>query len=241
MSPLIDARALSVPLRLQPLDLQVGAGECVALVGPNGAGKSTLLRALIGAVPAGGTCNLTAMPLRARPRLLAYLAQERDLVWPISVADCVALGWRANPAHRGLPAVAEHLSAVGLDGFADRPVTTLSGGEKAAVLLARTLAQDTPVILADEPAAALDPAQAMRCMALLRMRADAGCAVVATLHDLPLAARVATRLIVMADGRIRADGPVADVLSSPVIAEVFGIRMQNVTLPHGTEWVTCHV
>ncbi len=234
----LSLRGLQVPGRLGPCDLEIRAGEFVGLIGPNGAGKTTLLRAAQGMIAAGGSSSLTAVPVAARPRLAAYLAQERELVWPVTALDLVALGWRAHPDHRGegldeARALLEHL---GLAGFASRQITGLSGGEKARILLARALAQGAPLLIADEPCAALDPAQAIRTARLLAGEARAGHAVLATLHDLPLAASHCTRIIVLHQGRIRADGPPAEVLVPDLLAGVFGIEMEYRPGAKGAAW-----
>ena len=236
MSTLLRLENLSVDHRLAPVTLQVARGECIGLIGRNGSGKTTLLRAVIGAVPTRGLCDLHAVPVALRPRHVAYMAQARDLVWPISVADCVALGLGRRTAEA--PArVAAALRAVGLATFAARPVDRLSGGEKAAVLLARALVQDAPLLLADEPVAALDPAQAIRCLRLLRAKADAGGAVITSLHDLPSAAQFCTRLIVMEQGRILADGPPDVLFANGLVSDAFGIDLAPVAVGTGTRWI----
>lgn len=222
MTSALTLENLAVVRRLQATTLNVRSGECVGLIGRNGSGKTTLLRAIIGALPTSGHCSLHAVPIRQRPSHLAYLAQERNLVWPITAADCVALGSRSPHDPEGTAAI---LARVGLAGFETRPVTTLSGGEKAAVLLARTLLQKAPLLLADEPTAALDPAQAMRCMGIMRQEAEAGRAVVTSLHDLSLAARYCTRLVVMERGAVIADGRPDDLFATGVIAKSFGVQV----------------
>lgn len=239
MSALLTLRGLAVPGRLEPTDLAIRPGEFVGLIGPNGAGKTTLLRAAQGLIPATGASSLTALPVTARPRHAAYLAQERELVWPVAVGDLVALGWRAHPDHRGegLAEARAWLARLGLQGFARRQVPGLSGGEKARVLMARALAQGAPLLIADEPCAALDPAQAIRTARLMRAEAGAGRAVLATLHDLPLAARHCTRIVVIHRGRILADGPPAEVLREGLMAQVFGITFERRPGPGGDHWL----
>lgn len=211
---------------LAGVDLTVGPGECVGLIGPNGAGKSTLLRAALGLIRAGGASNLAALAPRARARAAAFLPQERAIAWPMTVAALVALGRLPHGGGTAADhaAVAAALERLGLGPLRDRRVTELSGGEQARALLARVLAQDAPLILADEPIAALDPAAQIAAMTVLADRARAGGAVVAALHDLGLAARHCTRLVLMDRGRIVADGPPAAVLTEGHLARVFGIR-----------------
>ncbi|WP_134726267.1 ABC transporter ATP-binding protein [Paracoccus luteus] len=227
MTALLTLRDVSVGRRLKPSSLSLSAGEFVGLIGPNGAGKTTLLRAGLGLMSAKGESSIARLPVSARPRHVAYLAQEREVVWPITVEDIVALGWRANPDHRGegLAEARALLDRLGLGAFARRHVPDLSGGERARVLLARALAQGAPLLIADEPCAALDPAQSIRTAKLLRARTDAGDAVLATLHDLPLAARYCTRVILLDQGEIRADGPPEAVLTPGLCREVFGITL----------------
>ena len=238
MSTLLSLRGLAVPPRLEPADLEIRPGEFVGLIGPNGAGKTTLLRAAQGMIAARGHSSLAVLPVGARPRAAAYLAQDRELVWPVTALDLVALGWRAHPDHRGegLEEAAALLERLDLTAFASRQIPGLSGGEKARVLLARALAQGAPLLIADEPCAALDPAQAIRTARLLAAEAQAGRAVLATLHDLPLAARYCTRLIVLHQGRIHADGPPEIILTPELLAQVFGIAMQAQPHPGGLRW-----
>lgn len=238
MSLLLEIKGLAVAGRLHPSALQIKAGEFVGLIGPNGAGKTTLLRAALGLIKAQGFSSITAHPIPVRPRHAAYLAQDRELVWPIPVEELIAMGWRAHPDHRGngKAEVQPLMDALGLAAFAARQVPQLSGGEKARVLLARALAQGAPLLVADEPCAALDPAQALRTAALLRAEADAGRAVLASLHDLPLAARYCTRLVVMQAGRICASDPPQVVIAGPILPQTFGISLRRFETATGPAW-----
>lgn len=214
---------------LEGISLRLRAGECLGLIGPNGAGKSSLIRAALGLDRATGASSLAAMIPPARARHAALLPQGRTVAWPVPVRDLVALGRLPHlargtalpPADRA--AVDAVLDRLGLTAFADRPATELSGGETARVLLARALAQDTPLVIADEPVAGLDPAQQIAVMRLLRDLAGAGRGVLVTCHDLGLAARFCTRIAVIHQGRIVADGPPAMVLTPALLAQVFGI------------------
>ena len=215
--------------------LSVNAGELVALVGPNGAGKTTLMRALAGLVPAQGTITFAGKPLgglsaRERARMVSYLPQGHVFHWPISVESIVMLGRTphadaftgATPDDRA--AVAQALAVTETQGFAERAVTTLSGGEKARVALARALATRAPVLLADEPTAALDPRHQLVVMELLRNAARNGNAILAIMHDLTLAARFADRVLVMNEGRVVAGGAPAEALAPELLASVFGVE-----------------
>ncbi len=214
--------------------LTVAAGELVGLVGPNGAGKTTLLRGALGLARATGS-SLAAMGPGDRARHVAFLPQAREIAWPVSVAALVALGRMAHPtdARRDAAAVAAALGRMGLGAFANRDATQLSGGEQARVLIARALAQETPLVLADEPVAGLDPAGQIGVMDVFRELAREGRGLLVSLHDLGLAARLCDRVVAMAGGRIVADGPPRDVLTPALLAEVFGVRAYFADTPDG--------
>lgn len=217
-------------------DLRLGPGELVVLLGPNGAGKTTLLRLALGLIAAdAGSARIDGddarqLPAATRARRIAYLPQARALAWPARVRDVAALGRFAfgGPLGRLGPAdaeaVARALAACDLADLADRRVDTLSGGEQARVHIARALAAESPLIVADEPAAALDPLHQHQVMAVLRQQADRGGGVLVVLHDLALAARYADRLVWMKEGRILADGPVAETLTQARVAAIYGVR-----------------
>ena len=221
--------------------LVLEAGELVALVGPNGAGKTTLMRALAGLIPAQGAIMLQGKPLpnltpRERARMVSYLPQGHIFHWPMSVESIVMLGRAphgdafsgASPGDRA--AVAQAMVTTETQLFAERAVTTLSGGEKARVALARALATQAPVLLADEPTAALDPRHQLVVMELLRNAAGGGNAILAIMHDLTLAARFADRVLVMNAGRIVAAGTPAEALAPERLATVFGIEAATVAI-----------
>ncbi|QFS83637.1 Hemin import ATP-binding protein HmuV [Roseivivax sp. THAF40] len=206
------------------VDLSVAPGEVVGLLGPNGAGKTTLMRGALGLIAAEGSSSLAALPPRARARTAAWLPQQREIAWGLSVGDLTALG--RLPHGRGgtaadRAAIDGALSAMGLADFADRRATELSGGEQARVLIARALAQDAPLLMADEPIAGLDPAAQIATLELFSQLAKDGRAVLTSLHDLNLAARYCTRLVLLDRGRKVADGPPRDVLTKAHLAQVF--------------------
>lgn len=215
--------------------LDLRGGELTVLVGPNGAGKTTLMRALAGLVPAEGRIDidgtpLTALTVRERARRIAYLPQGHVFHWPMPVTAVVALGRYAygdafsalSDADRS--AVSKALAATGTEAFATRAVTTLSGGERARVALARALACEAPILLADEPTVSLDPRHQLVVMELLARAAHKGGAVLAIGHDLALAARFADRIVIMHRGRLVADGAPRAVLTAERIATVFGVE-----------------
>jgi iron complex transport system ATP-binding protein len=234
---MLAARNLAVSLSgraiLHDVALSLQSGEVVGLLGPNGAGKSTLMRSLSGLLPFSGTVeldgrNLAAMSDRERAREIAFLPQARAIAWPLSVENVVRLGrtpWRGLGAlsPKDLAIVADAMEAMDVADLADRPVTELSGGEQARVLAARAMAQTTPVLLADEPVSGLDPAHQMTMMAAFRRLAGQRRAILVSLHDLTLAARWCDRLVVMAQGRIVAEGKPADIMTGERLREVFGI------------------
>ena len=166
----------------------------------------------------------------ARARRIAYLPQIGGMSWPLAVRDVVALGRlphgeapdRLSPD--GALAVAAAIAAVGLAGFEARPVTELSGGERARALLARALATEAPVLLVDEPVAALDPRHQLLVLDVLRRRARAGAVVIAVMHDLALASRFADRIVLLDRGRAVAAGAPEAVLTAGRLEAVFGIE-----------------
>ena len=245
MSDLLGARDVTVRLGgatiVQRASLALRVGELVVLVGPNGAGKTTLLRALAGLLPADGAIALGGEPLtslkaRERARRVAYLPQGHVFYWPMAVSAIVMLGREphADPfsgtSAEDRAAAAHALATTETERFADRDVTTLSGGERARVALARALATQAPVLLADEPTASLDPRHQLVVMELLRQQARGGSAVLATMHDLTLAARFADRVIVMHQGRLVAEGTPAEALTAERLADVFGVEAQVIDL-----------
>lgn len=231
MTALLQLQALTVRRGQCPVvdavDLTVSAGEFVGLLGPNGAGKTSLLRGALGLLPHEGQSNLSALPPGVRARAAAFLPQGREIAWPVTVADLVAL------ADGGVAAQGRALARMGLEAYRTRRATELSGGEQARVLIARALAQDAPLLLADEPGAGLDPEAQIRTMQVFRDLADEGRAVVASIHDLGLAARHCTRLVLLHQGRKVADGLPRRVLSAENLASVFGVKGYHAETPDG--------
>ncbi|MEU9510943.1 heme ABC transporter ATP-binding protein [Micromonospora sp. NPDC048170] len=225
---------------LDGVDLRIRAGEVHALVGPNGAGKSTLLAAVSGDLPAvAGTVEIDGSPPdRWSPVELAMrravLPQRSTLSFPFTVDEVVRMGrapWAGRPEQRRDDAtVVDVLERCDVTRFADRRYPSLSGGEQARVALARALAQRAAVLLLDEPTAALDLGHQELVMRIARDRARAGDAVVAVLHDLTLAGAYADTVTLLADGRVRAAGPPAEVFTAPLLSEVY--RHDVEVVPH---------
>jgi iron complex transport system ATP-binding protein len=217
-------------------NLRLVPGELVALLGPNGAGKTSLLKAALGLEKrsAGftrldGSDSAKLSPIE-RARRVAYLPQQRPLAWPNTVRDVVALGRYAYGAAPGrlspedAAAVDQALKRCDLTELTDRQTDTLSGGELARVHCARAFAADAPLLVADEPVAALDPRHQFRIMDIVREYVDGGCGALVVLHDISLAARYATRIVWMKDSRIVADGAPEDTLTPERLADIYGVR-----------------
>ncbi len=234
---------------LQGVSLSLRSGEWVALTGPNGAGKSSLMALLAGLrKPTAGTVHLAGLPLqdwpmRERALRLAWLSQQGEADGDIAVRDVVRLG---RLPHLGLfgtagardeAAVQAAMAETECGALAERRLSELSGGERQRVLLARALAVQAPVLLLDEPTTHLDAPHQRALVRSLEARARAGVAVMAVMHDLTLAL-AADRLLVLADGRLQADGPPADPAVRRALAEVFGhsIRIERIVTDAGERW-----
>ena len=254
-APLLEARRLGVARGHRPVlsavDLTLHAGEALAVVGPNGAGKSTLVRAMAGLLPASaGEVLVDGRPLGAWPRdglarALALVASEEQGPDALAVEDRVRLG---RYPHRGPfrpwtqedeEAVGRALDQTGIAALRRRPLGTLSAGERQLAALARGLAQQPRVLLLDEPAAHLDIGHQLGLFRVLDGVRACGVGVLAVAHDLPRAAAWASRMVLLAGGRVAAEGPPDDVLASTACAEAFHvlIRGQRVDgVPHPLYW-----
>jgi iron complex transport system ATP-binding protein len=237
---ILVASSLSVSLGdrtvLHDVSLALSSRHLVALVGPNGAGKTTLLRALAGLLPSRGTIEvggdrLSSLTLRERARRFAYLPQGHQVHWPLPAKDIVALGryphGAVDPARlteKDTAAVMRAMQATDVVALGERRITELSGGERSRVALARVLAVEAPVLLADEPTASLDPRYQIEVMTNLRTAADRGMLVIVVTHDLGLAARFADTVLVLSGGRLVSQGPPHDALSDKIVADVFRVR-----------------
>ena len=219
---------------LRGVSLSISPGEVVGLLGPNGAGKSTLMRAIAGQVQSSGSVtfgdeSLAALGDRDRARLIAYLPQARVIGWQLSVRNVVGLGrlpWRGfakGPGDHDRIVCDEAMHLMDVAYLADRPATELSGGEQARVLAARAVAQETPLLLADEPASGLDPAHQISMMQALRRLSAQGRSVLVSLHDLTLAARWCDRLVLLKNGGIADEGAPEAVLTPANLQNVFNV------------------
>ncbi|OJX63160.1 MAG: hemin ABC transporter ATP-binding protein [Micrococcales bacterium 73-13] len=216
---------------LDGISLEIGYGRVLALVGPNGAGKSTLLGVLAGdTAPTGGSVELDGRPLgdwspAELARRRGVLLQQNAVAFSFTGRQVVEMGrapWLGTPsADDDERAIEAALAETDATAFADRPFPTLSGGERARISLARVLAQETPVLLLDEPTAALDLGHQEDVLRIARRLAGRGRAVVAVLHDLSLAAAYADDLVMLDRGRLVADGSPAEVLSAERVEEVY--------------------
>jgi len=221
---------------LHGVNVEVPAGKIVGLIGPNGAGKSTLIRALLGLLPLGdGRVTLDGedfknLSLRDRASRIAYAPQGAPVHWPLTVDHLVGLGriphlspWR-KLSDADQHAIEQAMVLTDTTHLQSRIATTLSGGERARVMLARALAVEAPYLLADEPVASLDPFHQLQVMDILRQQAADGAGVMVVLHDLSLAMRYCDEIIILLNGLVLASGTPSDVLTDDNLRTAFSIR-----------------
>jgi len=225
---------------LNDISLSIGTGELSILLGPNGSGKTTLLRAALGLIKKqSGTSKLNdediaSLSPSTRAKSIAYLPQMQQLAWPLLVKDIVALGRFAYGSNiskltsEDRDIVSEAISSCDIEHLSNRRMNTLSGGEKARVHCARTFASSAPLIVADEPVAALDPRHQYKVLDLFKSYVAQGNGALIVLHDLSLAAKYADRLIWLKDGQIVADGSPVDTLTTQRLADVYQIDAEVV-------------
>ena len=239
---MLDARDLRFAYPDRPVlagvSLTLAPGEVLAVLGPNGAGKSTLLRCLAGALAPQGRVEIDGVELAAiaptdRARLLAFVPQHIPAQLPLTVFEAVLMGrrpylsWRPRP--QDLDAVWQALGQLGLTDLAAREFGEISGGQRQKVALARALAQESRLLVMDEPTSSLDLKHQLEVMALLRTLAlEQGVGVVLAVHDLNLAARYASRALLLQHGRVFADGRPDAVLTEANIRAVFGVDVLRV-------------
>lgn len=212
---------------LNDVSLSVQSGELLAVLGPNGAGKSTLLGAIAGDFPlaSGSVCinqrELSSLPPRELARMRAVLPQQIAISFPFTVREIVAMGrspWLNDDDDERISAAMQRMEVASLAG---RTYQTLSVGEQARVSMARVLAQDTPLLFLDEPTAVLDIGQQERFLSIARSLVDEGRGVIAVLHDLNVAMRFATKVLVLHQGRCVASGNPRTVLTDALLSDVY--------------------
>ena len=212
--PVVD----NVTLALEP-------GDFLGLIGPNGAGKTTLMRAALGILEHEGSSSLTALSQSDRAKQAAWLPQIREIAWGLSVRDLVGLGRLPfGPIQKNDAHVEAAIIKMDLGAFSDRIATQLSGGEQARVLIARALAQDTPILMADEPTASLDPANQISTLKIFSELAQDGKGIMSSIHDLGLAVRYCTKLALLDRGKLVAFGSADEVLTPDNLQTVFSIE-----------------
>ena len=236
---------LGTKLVLQGISATFKRGQVTAIIGPNGAGKSTLLSCMAGLrTPDHGDIQLGDTHLAAvspciRAQRIGFLPQIPEVAWAVDARTLVGLGRTPFIGARGLSsediiAIDRALALTNTTSLADRDVMTLSGGERGRVLIARALAGAPEWLLADEPLTGLDPGFQLDVAELLRKLAhNNNCGVIITLHDLHMAARIADRIVVLAQGRILADGTPGESLTPEILAHAYGIEAKVTPGAHG--------
>jgi iron complex transport system ATP-binding protein len=246
----LSASAVSVAFDrrvvLGPIDLDVAAGSWTCLIGPNGAGKTSFLHAVAGLVPHTGSVSVDGNRLdhlrpTPRARLVALVPQQPTIPHQLCVAEYVLLGRTPHIAPFGVEGARDHaivgdvLERLSLLPFGSRPLGRLSGGELQRVLLARALAQQTPVLLLDEPTTALDLGHQQQVLGLVdELREEYALTVVTTMHDLTLAGAYADTLVLLADGQVVASGHPDEVLEEDVLRTYYGANVEVLTTEDGT-------
>jgi len=238
----VDVRSLSVELGgrsiLRDVSLNVPSGGWLGLIGPNGAGKTTILRAIAGLVPSHGELLIGdarghALRPRERARLVAIVAQRPSLPAAMNVADYVLLGrspyirYFDTETRSDMDAAARALERLDIGEFADRALGTLSGGEQQRVVLARALAQATPVLLLDEGTAALDVGSQQHVLEIVsELRDEHGITVISAMHDLTLAAQYADEVVLVAGGRVVETGIPEVVIREDLVRSAYGAEVR---------------
>jgi iron complex transport system ATP-binding protein len=245
----LEARGLSFGYEGTPVgegvDLGLAGGEIVCLLGPNGGGKTTLFRTLLGVLPPiAGEVWVAGRPLaswsrRERARLLGWVPQAHAGLFAFTVEDVVLMGRTARrgrfaaPSRRDHDAARSALERLGIGRLAARVYTQVSGGERQLTLIARALAQEAGVLILDEPTASLDFGNQTKVLAEVRRLAQRGAGIILSTHDPDHAFAIASRVMLMQDGRLVASGTPADVLTAERLREVYGVPVTVETLASG--------
>jgi iron complex transport system ATP-binding protein len=241
----VDVTLDGAPI-LRDIALEASAREWLGIIGPNGSGKTTLLRTIAGLVRADGDVRVNGndparLRRRERARRIAYVPQDPLFPEGMSVTDYVLLGRTAHLSYLGIETWRDHavvggvLERLHLEPFADRPVTTLSGGEAQRAALARALAQEARVLVLDEPTSALDVGHAQHVLELVEsLRRERELCVISAMHDLTLASQFTDRLVLLAGGRAVASGPAREVVTEATVAAHWGARVRVVSDGNGT-------
>ncbi|KZL26651.1 ABC transporter ATP-binding protein [Pseudovibrio sp. WM33] len=218
---------------LSSINLEIGKGEIVGLIGPNGSGKSTLMKAMVGLIPSHGNIRYDNQPLKSisakqLSKHVAYMAQERDVAWDLSVERILALGCEAiggsvrMPKHKA--ELEETIASLGLETIRKASILQVSGGEKARALLGRALMQKTPLIIADEPTAGLDPEHQLELQEIFQKLQQQGTSMLVSLHDWTYAARLCTRIAMLKEGKLVAYGTPEEVLTEERVQDVYRVK-----------------
>ena len=228
---------------LTSITTSVSSGTFLGIVGPNGAGKSTLLRTITGMVsPETGTVLINGRPVstlssRERSRQIAVVPQETSVAFDFDVSDVIRMGrtpylGRFSPGTQAdSEAVAAAMERTDVTQFADRPISSVSGGERQRILLARAIAQDTPLLLLDEPTASLDINHQIRTLDLISTLVADGKTVIAAIHDLNLAARYCDEVLLLDAGSFVDRGPPETVLTEETVRQTFAVDSVVTTNP----------
>jgi iron complex transport system ATP-binding protein len=229
---------------LHDVALQLKAGEMLGLLGPNGSGKSTLLRALSGVLPLSSGAimvngaDISRLKRREVARAIGFVPQQEGALFDFTVGDVVLMGRYAHsgqsrgPTEADFAAAAAAMQRADIVGLAARTIGTLSGGEHRRVLLARALAQETPILLLDEPTAHLDPGHQVDLLALVRdLTRNLGIGAVIALHDVDQAGIYCDRVVLLRDGRVRAQGATAGTLTPETLLAIFDTQFEAVVSP----------
>ena len=231
MTYMIETSDLGVQLAqstiLHPISIAVKKGENVGIIGSNGAGKSTLLRAILGLIPHNGTSNFTSKSANEKMSLVAWVPQDRDVVWDVKVEAMLGFTLEkvcevSEPEMNGKRlAIREALYITNTLKLANHNLKSLSGGELTAVLIARALVQQTPTILLDEPLASLDPMQKISILSLLQDLSASGKTILASLHDIEIGKNYFSRYLGMKSGKIVADSAPQELVQKQIFDRIY--------------------